>query len=255
MARSDVTARKPSGQKKVRGRMSSYHHGALREALLKAAEAVLLEHGVEGFTLRECARRAQVSHGAPAHHFGDVRGLLSEFTAVSFEQLDALMSAYRARSSPTPTRSSPPPVWPTSISLANRARFQLMFRSDRLDSGNARLEAAATRTYRQLVDTVAAVLPPQARTREPTERIALAWSIAHGISTLMLDNRLFAHPAGGAPGGMRSCGPADACAAVVRRCRQMAVAIWLVPGHAGGGTTKFPIMPAQARHPADSGQR
>lgn len=92
MARSGVTARKPSGQKKARGRTSSYHHGALREALLKAAEAVLLEHGVEGFTLRECARRAQVSHGAPAHHFGDVRGLLSEFTAVSFEQLDALMS-------------------------------------------------------------------------------------------------------------------------------------------------------------------
>lgn len=67
-----------------------YHHGALRDALLAAAESVLNESGLEGFTLRECARRAGVSHGAPAHHFGDARGLLSAFAAQSFDQLEAL---------------------------------------------------------------------------------------------------------------------------------------------------------------------
>ena len=41
------------------------HHGDLRAALLEVAESVLLDHGLEGFTLRECARRANVSHGAP----------------------------------------------------------------------------------------------------------------------------------------------------------------------------------------------
>lgn len=35
-----------------------YHHGALREAMIAAAEAVLAERGLGGFTLRECARRA-----------------------------------------------------------------------------------------------------------------------------------------------------------------------------------------------------
>ena len=34
-----------------------YHHGDLRQAMIDAAEAVLAEKGVEGFTLRECARR------------------------------------------------------------------------------------------------------------------------------------------------------------------------------------------------------
>src|SRR5690606_5659937 len=77
----------------------AYHHGDLRRALLTATEELLEAEGLEGFTLREVARRAGVSHGAPAHHFGDVRGLLSEFTAQSFEQLSATMRRRRARAS------------------------------------------------------------------------------------------------------------------------------------------------------------
>jgi AcrR family transcriptional regulator len=50
----------------------SYHHGDLRRSLLVAAEAELEEKGIEGFSLRGCAKRAGVSHAAPAHHFGDV---------------------------------------------------------------------------------------------------------------------------------------------------------------------------------------
>src|SRR5882762_3071923 len=69
-----------------------YHHGALREALVKAAEDVLRERGLARLTLRECARRAGVSHGAPAHHFKDVTGLLTEVAASGFESLGALMS-------------------------------------------------------------------------------------------------------------------------------------------------------------------
>ena len=60
---------------------TSYHHGDLKEALLAAAESVLDDHGLQGFTLRECARRAGVSHAAPKHHFGDVRGVLTEVAA------------------------------------------------------------------------------------------------------------------------------------------------------------------------------
>ena len=54
-----------------------YHHGDLRQAMITAAEAVLAEKGLAGFTLRECARRAGVSPAAPAHHFGNLTGLLT----------------------------------------------------------------------------------------------------------------------------------------------------------------------------------
>src|SRR5262245_13283809 len=55
-----------------------YHHGALRDALLQAAERVLERDGLGGLTLRAVAREAGVSHAAPTHHFDDLTGLVSE---------------------------------------------------------------------------------------------------------------------------------------------------------------------------------
>jgi AcrR family transcriptional regulator len=178
---------------------AAYHHGALKQALLEVAESVLLDYGVEGFTLRECARRAGVSHGAPAHHFGDARGLLSEFTAVSFEQLEALMQDYRARAAPDGySQFVATGLAYVDYALAHRARFQLMFRSDRMDHGNQRLVAAGGRAYSQLQETLQLVVT-QAKVRSGSlePKIALAWSMVHGFATLMLDNRQFATVVGG----------------------------------------------------------
>jgi hypothetical protein len=63
-----------------------YHHGALRDALLLAAERVLERDGLAGLTLRAVAREAGVSHAAPTHHFGDLTGLVSELAAIGFRQ-------------------------------------------------------------------------------------------------------------------------------------------------------------------------
>ena len=62
-----------------------------RKALLVAAEAELAEKGVEGFTLRGCAKRAGVSHAAPAHHFKDANALLTALAAEGFERFVAAM--------------------------------------------------------------------------------------------------------------------------------------------------------------------
>src|SRR5271165_20460 len=71
-----------------------YHHGDLRKQLVAATEALILERGVDGFSLREVARRAGVSPAAPAHHFGDTRGLLTEVARLGFSDFaDALHEA------------------------------------------------------------------------------------------------------------------------------------------------------------------
>lgn len=179
---------------------AGYHHGDLRQALLDATEQLLDEAGLEGFTLREVARRAGVSHGAPAHHFVDVRGLLSAFTAQSFAQLAGAMAARRA--------AAPPEAWAqlaaaglgyVEYALSHRARFQLMFRSDRLDHGHAPLAEAAARSYAHLVDCARALATEADDGEATARRIALAWSIVHGYATLMLDNRAFAAQAEGDP--------------------------------------------------------
>src|SRR5438309_12043484 len=73
-----------------------YHHGALRDALLQAAERVLERDGLAGLTLRAVAREAGVSHAAPTHHFGDLAGLVSELAAIGFRQFNATMGAARS---------------------------------------------------------------------------------------------------------------------------------------------------------------
>src|ERR1043166_5084056 len=84
-------ARRPPGKRAETA--APYHHGDLREALLKAAERVLERDGLAGLTLRAVAREAGVSHAAPTHHFGDLTGLVSELAAIGFRQFNAAMKA------------------------------------------------------------------------------------------------------------------------------------------------------------------
>jgi AcrR family transcriptional regulator len=202
---SDGAQRRKTPRRAARGHapgtaQPAYHHGDLRNALLAATDALLSEAGLEKFTLREVARRAGVSHGAPAHHFGDVSGLLSAYTAEGFAQLAAAMADRRAAASPPPLEQ----LIATGLAyvdyaLAHRARFQLMFRSDRLDPESEQLEKAGAAAYGHLVDCVAALDPgdgPDADARRLRTTV-LAWSVVHGYATLMLDNRHFAAHARG----------------------------------------------------------
>src|SRR5262249_61976330 len=74
-----------------------YHHGELREALVHAVRKLLEERGVRGFTLRECARRASVSHAAPAHHFASIDDLLAEIATRGYHELTQAMVAEAKR--------------------------------------------------------------------------------------------------------------------------------------------------------------
>jgi AcrR family transcriptional regulator len=64
-----------------------YHHGNLRSALLRQAEQVLAERGVERLSLRELARELGVSNGAPRRHFADKGALLDALAVEGFERL------------------------------------------------------------------------------------------------------------------------------------------------------------------------
>ncbi len=169
-----------------------YHHGDLQPALLQAAEALLDEAGLEAFTLRACARRAGVSHAAPAHHFGDARGLLSALAASGFGRLADQMQVY-VDAAPAPDATAHMAAVGQAyidFALAHRALFQLMFRRDRLDPAHPALCAAGLRTgnaLRQAVDALMQQqrLPPASR---PT-RLLLAWSAVHGYATLVLEQQ------------------------------------------------------------------
>jgi AcrR family transcriptional regulator len=181
-------------KRETSGAEAPYHHGALREALLAATEALLDEAGLEKFTLRECARRAGVSHGAPAHHFGDARGLLTAFAAQSFEQLEARTRDYMARAEQRPyERLVANGLAYLDHALGNPHRFRLMFRSDRLDHTDPDLGRAATAVFHHFETCMREVLEAAGRPHADLGPCtAHAWSLVHGMATLMLDNGMFA---------------------------------------------------------------
>ncbi|NEC13954.1 TetR/AcrR family transcriptional regulator, partial [Streptomyces sp. SID8014] len=71
----------------------TYHHGDLRRAVLAAAEEVIRTEGPHALSLRDLARRAGVSHAAPAHHFKDRTGLLTAFATEGWALFAAALQA------------------------------------------------------------------------------------------------------------------------------------------------------------------
>jgi AcrR family transcriptional regulator len=177
----------------VSGGEGAYHHGALRDALLKAAERVLERDGLVGLTLRAVAREAGVSHAAPTHHFGDLTGLVSELAASGFRQFNAAMTA-AATDMPYPARAVARAKAYVAYAKAHPGMYLLMFRTERLDYSRPSLCEAAEASFAGLADAVAASrhehIEQEALTLEQAAAIARAWSIVHGFTMLVLDGRL-----------------------------------------------------------------
>lgn len=170
----------------------SYHHGDLRQALLAAAEAELSEKGVEAFTLRGVAKRAGVSHAAPAHHFKDTGALLTALAATAFERFAEVMRQ-RLRLAPDDARSRHVAcgLGYIDFALANPALFKLMFGSQRPNAGDPELSRHGDEAFRILVDAVEGVChaDPLASEAGMTD-IAASWAIVHGIATLLIAGRM-----------------------------------------------------------------
>lgn len=159
-----------------------YHHGDLRAALLDAAEQVVAERGIDGFSLRECARRAGVSPAAPAHHFGDARGLLTALATRAFAALSDSLAASPASKDAVADLHALGAAY-VAFAFARPALFDLMWRRARLDGDDPALIAAADAAFDPLAGAVARVTggaPDRAD-------VLAAWSMVHGYARLALD--------------------------------------------------------------------
>src|SRR6202012_5052293 len=169
-----------------------YHHGALHDALLKAAERVLEREGLAGLTLRAVAREAGVSHAAPTHHFGDLTGLVSELAAIGFQQFNVAMAA--ASTSSSKDRGIARAKAYVTYAQAHPGLYGLMFRTERLDMHRPALDQAAGASFRELVDAVGAsrheAISAQSMSLDQAAAVARTWSLVHGFTMLLLDGRL-----------------------------------------------------------------
>ena len=170
-------------------RPDRYHHGNLRQALISAAEGILAREGAAALTLRGAARAAGVSHAAPAHHFQDLKGLLTEIAAVGFERLGERVRDARRDGADARSRMGRAYV---AFARDNPALFELMFRSHALNHASPRLREASTGAFASFA---AAIAPEQKESSEVhglarAATIARAWSLVHGFAVLSADGRL-----------------------------------------------------------------
>lgn len=169
----------------------TYHHGDLRRALLVAAEAELADNGIEGFTLRGCAKRAGVSHAAPAHHFKDAAGLLTALAAEGFRRFILAMETRRDVETTPRERLIGVGLGYLDFARDNPALFGLMFSSKRPDHGDPALGEIARRSFLVLTEAVRAVsgADPLAD-RSALLDAMTAWSVVHGLAELSLAGQL-----------------------------------------------------------------
>lgn len=170
--------------------VSPYHHGDLHASLRRAAWDVVGEAGARGVTLRECARRAGVSHAAPAHHFGSLDGLLYEVAADGFERMGAVIDESLRREEHAVLACG---LGYVRFATSWPHQFRLMLGTNIGDDAPARLREAAGAVLQRLRDALRTVWVARHGSEPPPavldERAALGWSAAHGYASLAIEHR------------------------------------------------------------------
>lgn len=159
-----------------------YHHGDLRAVLVASAVAAIAECGAAAMSLRDVARRADVTHTAAGYHFGNKAGLLTAVAVEGYGLLaDELTEAHASHQSFLEVGVSY-----VHFAVGHPAHFEVMFQPNLYHADDPELVAAKTTTAELLYGT------GEADSTQLAAGIA-AWSLVHGLATLWLNGNV---PAG-----------------------------------------------------------
>ncbi|MFD5393710.1 TetR/AcrR family transcriptional regulator [Streptomyces sp. NPDC127097] len=163
--------------------MSDQDAAGLRARLVQAGVDLLAEEGVQALSLREIARRAGVSHGAPRRHFPTHLSLLSAIARQGFADLADKVAAEvdGHRTDPRAQLMALGRGY-LDFALTHPGMFELMFRHDLLESNHLGLRETSLPLFQTLVDLVSRA-QPQSDLPPPVIAGAL-WSNLHGIAQL-----------------------------------------------------------------------
>jgi AcrR family transcriptional regulator len=162
----------------------AYHHGDLRDALVRAALEILEDSTVTEVSVRAAARRAGVSTGAPYRHFADRDALLSAVATVGYRELaGALVAAHPAPK--TADDLGDIAVAYVQFALTRPGLFRVMFAEgcDRTDPDRVAAVAAITEYVKAIAQQVVPTVD--------SEPLATAmWALVHGLAFLHMDGKL-----------------------------------------------------------------
>ncbi|MCZ7659522.1 MAG: TetR/AcrR family transcriptional regulator [Xanthobacteraceae bacterium] len=164
-----------------------YHHGNLKEALMRAALELIAEKGPAGLTFAEAARFAGVSPAAPYRHFRDRDELIASVALRGFELFAAALAKAWDDGKPEPFRAFER-LGKAYLEFARSepAYYSAMFEAGLAQQAHPELRAAGETAFavlREAAERLAATLPPGRR--PPALMMSLhIWALSHGIASL-----------------------------------------------------------------------
>lgn len=162
----------------------SYHHGDLAQELRHVAVDLIAERGAAGFSLREVARRAGVSHAAPAHHYGDATGLLTAIAIEAFVHLEAAIRLGAEGLEDPVDRLAAMARAYVEVSRSSPGHCAIVFRKDLVDGDNADYQAAGSAAYGIFHDAVADVAAALNPSLDVDNATRLGWATMQGLVEL-----------------------------------------------------------------------
>ena len=171
---------------------TSYHHGDLKNALIKAGVKILAKEGVNGLSLRKVAKQVGVSHAAPYSHFADKQALIAAISTEGFKQLlKQIASVREAHQDPSALLLETARAY-IQFAVNEPDRFKLMFSSViEKEKEYPEFVAASQENFQQLVSVVEACQQADLLKPGPSDLMAISvWSSVHGMIMLILEGQV-----------------------------------------------------------------
>ena len=168
-----------------------YHHGRLKEALLEAARCLVVERGINGFSLGDAAKLVGVTAAAPYRHYPDTNALVAELGQRGFEKFsDCLETAWNdGQPDPYTAFMHTGPAYLAFV-REEPGMYAAMF-------GNFSIVAvagpcaAAQRALEILFRTTGGALKYLGGPENRIHQLAMqVWSLSHGVATLAMSGYL-----------------------------------------------------------------
>lgn len=171
----------------------TYHHGDLKNALIRAGIEILAREGAGGLTLRKVARRAGVSHSAPYAHFADKQALIAAISTEGYRALTERVEAAAAPHSADPQRQLLEAAWAyLQFAQDDPARFRISLSGVvEREKDYPALVQASQEGYAVVLRIVEACQARGLLSGAPVEAVAASvWSLVHGLASLLLEGQL-----------------------------------------------------------------
>ena len=170
---------------------ANYHHGNLKEALVEVAVEIVRADGVAGLSLRKVAKKLGVTQTAPYSHFKDKTSLLAAVATVGFRLFTERMSQEMDKAETLENKINGLGMGYVLFALEEPQLFRLMFGTEL--SGyleSQEFVQTAAKSYELISDSVAELIDRDKSGRDKSLATITAWSLVHGLATLLVDNKL-----------------------------------------------------------------